>query len=117
MAADLSGLEEIVGFLGGCLVDSETGLMLGAHSDGSIDMEAAGAVNTEVIKAKMNAIKTLDIDDEIDDILITLGKQYHLIRPVKRDPSLFLYVAFEKAGANVGLARMQVKKIEQTIAI
>ena len=113
---DISGLENINGFIGACLVDSETGLMMAAEG-GGIDLEAAGAANTEVVKAKLQAIKTLELDDAIDDILITLGKQFHLIRPLHETPSVFMYVALDKKDANLGMARVQVKKVEQTLSI
>lgn len=117
MAMDISGLEEITGFIGGCVVDSDTGLMLASHSVGTFDLEAAGAANAEVVKAKNTAIRALGLEDTIEDILITLGKQYHLIRPLESNPSVFIYVSLDKKSANLGMARLQVKKVEQTLAI
>lgn len=112
---DISGLSEIGGFIGACLVDSETGLMMASEGGGKLDLEAAGAANTEVVKAKLSAIEMLGLNDKIDDILITLGKQFHLIRPLEKAPTTFLYVALDKKAANLGMARVQVKKIEQTL--
>jgi len=117
MSTDISGLSSIGGFIGACLVDSETGLMMASEGGGKLDLEAAGAANTEVVKAKLSAIEMLGLDDAIDDILITLGKQFHLIRPLEKTPTVFLYVALDKKAANLGMARVQVKKVEQTISI
>ena len=117
MSIELDGLEEIGGFIGGCLVDSDTGLMLGSIGGDNFDLEAAGAMNTSVVKAKLAAIETLGLDDTIEDILITLGKQYHLIRPLAANPAVFLYVALDKKGANLGMARILVKKVEGGIAL
>lgn len=114
---DLSGLAEINGFLGACLVDSETGLMMASEGGGKLDLEAASAANTEVIKAKQSAIEMLGLDDTIDDILITLGKQIHFLRPLENTPSVFMYVALDKKAANLGLARVQVKKVEQSVSL
>lgn len=110
---DISNLTDIGGFIGACLVDSETGLMMASEGGGGLDLEAAGAANTEVVKAKLSAIEMLGLDDNIDDILITLGKQFHLIRPLENTPTVFLYVALDKKTANLGMARVQVKKVEQ----
>ncbi len=112
---DISKLAEIGGFIGACLVDSETGLMMASEGGGKLDLEAAGAANTEVVKAKLSAIEMLGLNDSIDDILITLGKQFHLIRPLEKTPTVFLYVALDKKAANLGMARVQVKKVEQEI--
>ena len=118
MAIDIKGLNEIAGFIGGCLVDSETGLMMASEGgNGQIDLDAAAAGNTEVVKAKRNAMKLLGLKDSIEDILITLGKQYHLIRPMEKTPTVFLYVALDRKAANLGMARVQVKGVEQTLAL
>ncbi|WP_106745904.1 hypothetical protein [Yoonia maritima] len=112
---DISKLTEVGGFIGACLVDSETGLMMASEGGGALDLEAAGAANTEVVKAKLSAIEMLGLDDHIDDILITLGKQFHLIRPLDQTPTVFLYVALDKKLANLGMARVQVKNVEKTL--
>lgn len=117
MAIDISALSEIGGFIGACLVDSETGLMMASEGGGKLDLEAAGAANTEVVKAKLAAIEMLGLNDQIDDILITLGKQFHLIRPLEKSPTVFIYVALDKKTANLGMARVQVKKVEQSISV
>ena len=116
MQINIEELSEIGGFIGACLVDSDTGLMLASSSVGPFDLEAAGAANTEVVKAKLAAIAALGLNDTIEDILITLGRQYHLIRPLESNPTVFIYVALNKANANLGMARLQVKKVEQKIA-
>ncbi|SFI25625.1 hypothetical protein [Jannaschia pohangensis] len=114
---DISSLTEIAGFIGACLVDSDTGLMMASEGGGTLDLDAAGAANTEVVKAKLAAIEMLGLDDHIDDILITLGKQFHLIRPLAKTPTVFLYVALDKKAANLGMARVQVKKAEEKISL
>ena len=117
MRTDISATSEIGGFIGACLVDSESGLMLASEGGGKLDLEAAAALNTKVVKAKLQAMETLGLEDHIDDILITLGKQIHLIRPLEDTPTTFLYVALDKKGANLGMARMQVKKIEASLSM
>jgi hypothetical protein len=117
MAIDIKGLNDIAGFIGACLVDSETGLMMASEGGGgSFDLEGAAAANTEVVKAKLNAMKLLGLKDFIEDILITLGKQYHLIRPMEKSPSVFIYVALDRKAANLGMARVQVKNVEQALS-
>lgn len=114
---DISGLSAIGGFIGACLVDSDTGLMMASEGGGKLDLEAASAANTEVVKAKLAAIEMLGLDDSIDDILITLGKQFHLIRPMANNPTVFLYVALDKKTANLGMARVQVKNLEKDLSL
>ncbi len=118
MAINISGLKDITGFIGGCLVDSETGLMLASETKvAGFDIETAAAANTEVVRAKAKAMKALGLDDTIEDILITLGDQFHLIRPLASNPSVFVYVALDRSSANLGLARIAVKGIEGKLKV
>jgi predicted regulator of Ras-like GTPase activity (Roadblock/LC7/MglB family) len=114
---DISKLNDINGFIGACLVDSETGLMMASEGGGDLDLETAAAGNTEVVKAKLAAAEMLGLDDHIEDILITLGKQFHLIRPLADTPTVFMYVALDKKVANLGMARVQVKSVEKTVSM
>ena len=117
MNTNLSALNEIAGFIGTCLVDSDTGLMLSSEGGGKLDLEAASALNTQVVRAKLTAISTLKLNDTIEDILITLGKQYHLIRPLAANPSVFIYVAIDRKVANLGLARLKLKEVEGSLSL
>jgi hypothetical protein len=68
------------------------------------------------MRAKLDVMQKLGLRGEvIEDILITLGSQYHLIRPIQGNPDdkLFLYVALNKAQANLAMARRDLKVIEQ----
>ncbi|QBB72414.1 hypothetical protein ELE36_19700 [Pseudolysobacter antarcticus] len=98
------------------LVDGNSGMILGAAGSG-IDMEVAAAGNTEVVRAKMKTMKALGLKDEIEDILITLGKHYHIIRPVANKTGLFFYVVLDRARANLAMARRKVLDVESTLKI
>ncbi len=115
---DITELSELGGFIGACIVDSETGLMLGSvPGQGNFDLEAAGAANTQFVRAKNQAIQALGLKDHIEDILISLSSQYHLIRPLASSPSIFIYVALDRKSANLGLARLKVRQVESTLKI
>lgn len=113
--ADLSGLKGIDGLVGACLVDSDSGLVLGKESGGEFDLDTAAAGNTEVIRAKRKTMNALGIEGGIEDILITLDDQYHLIRLLKSNEAIFLYVVLDKNKGNLGMARMVLKKVESTL--
>jgi hypothetical protein len=109
----------IDGALGVSLVDWESGMSLGSSGGGKyLDLDVAAAGNTEVIRAKMRTVEALRLDDTIEDILITLSKQYHLIR-LLRSPrngqGLFLYLVLDRERANLALARHSLKRIESDI--
>ncbi len=107
-----SGLE---GFIGACLVDSGSGLMLASRGGGPINLEAAAALNSQVVRAEQQVIETLGTQDRIEDILITVGKQIHLIRPFEKAPDVFLYLVLEEKAGTFGLARRQAKSVETAL--
>ena len=118
MKIDISELANLDGFIGACVVDSETALTLTKEQGHSgFDLDAAAAGNTEVVRAKHKAMKALKLKDSIEDILITLGTQYHLIRPLAKTPSIFIYLALDKKSASLGMARVELKKVEELAAV
>ena len=112
-------LEQIMtvdGAMLAALVDSNSGMSMG-HVGAGVDIEVATAGNTEVVRAKLKTIKALNLDDEIDDILISLRKQYHIIRPVAGAPGVFFYVVLDRAKANLAMARHKVHAVESAIKL
>ena len=111
----------IDGALGAALVDWESGMSLGTIGGGKyLDLDVAAAGNTEVIRAKMRTMESLRLDDSIEDILITLNKQYHLIRLSKssrNEQGLFLYLVLDRGKANLALARHTLKRIESEMTL
>lgn len=98
------------------LVDSSSGMVLGEAGSG-VDMELAAAGNSQVVKAKMDTMKSLGLKGEIEDILITLDDQYHIIRPMLKQKGLFLYIVLDKAKSNLALARRKVQNIENDLTV
>jgi CheY-like chemotaxis protein len=113
----LQAAMEISGCVGVTLVDFESGMSLGAKGTGSLNLDVAAAGNTEVIRAKMRTMAALGLDDKIEDVLITLSTQYHILRPLRRLPNLFLYLALDRSKANLALARMKASTIEQELRL
>jgi hypothetical protein len=98
------------------LVDSGSGMILGQAGTG-LDLDVAAAGNTEVMRAKMSTIKALGLKDTIDDILITLTTQYHIIRPLTASPSIFLYLVLDSARSNLALARYKVAEVDRQLIL
>ncbi|MFB6890629.1 hypothetical protein ACFCX4_15070 [Kitasatospora sp. NPDC056327] len=111
----------IDGAIGVALVDYGSGMALGSLGDGGeLDLNVAAAGNTDVVRAKMRAMELLNLhDNEIEDILVSLTSQYHLVRPLTTQSGrgLFLFLALHRARANLAMARHQLKRIETSLEI
>ena len=119
MATINQGMQDLMtldGAVCAALVDSSSGMILGQVGTG-VDMEVAAAGNTEVVRAKLKTMRGLGLNDVIEDILITLGKQYHIIRPMARKEGLFVYIVLDKAKSNLALARRKVADIEKDLTV
>ena len=112
----LTDLLDVDGALCAALVDSTSGMLLGSSGSG-LDLELAAAGHTEVVRAKIKAMHAPESGDAIDDILITQGTQYHIIRPLARQTGLFLYLVLDKLRSNLAQARRKCAEVEKTITI
>jgi|CXWL01.1.fsa_nt_gi CheY-like chemotaxis protein len=100
---------EVAGFIGASVVDLETGMTLAAYSTrADFDLSTASAYNSEMVKQKLKIIKALNLNTSLEDMLLTLGDQIHLIRVIT--PNTFIYMAAERGSTNLAIARSVVAK-------
>jgi hypothetical protein len=114
----LQRIMSLDGAIGACVVDSNSGMMLGAEGGaGMINLEVAAAGNTEVVRAKRKTMRSLNLKDTIEDILITLHNQYHLIRPLTTNDALFIYLVLDKQKGNLAMSRIQLASVEKDMSV
>lgn len=107
--------DNVNGFIAVSVTEVETGMSycsLTARPD--FDPELASAYNLEVVKAKLNAIRALGLDQKINDILITLTDQIHII-DLSEDGRYFIYLAVDSNKANLGLTRAVLSRYKKDI--
>ncbi|MGN2636910.1 hypothetical protein ACWEKT_05265 [Nocardia takedensis] len=120
MEVALKDMMMLDGAVAAAVVDYGSGMPLGTLGGSKdFDIEIAAAGNTELVRAKMRTIEQLGLQEEIDDVLITLGSQYHLIRPTRgrKTRGLFLYLALDRSRGNLALARRRLENIEAEIEV
>jgi hypothetical protein len=118
MDGSLKEAMQIEGAVGVALVDYTSGMALGTlGSSKDVDLMVAAAGNTDVVRAKLRTMEMLKLKDQIEDILITLGNQYHMIRLLnsRNTQGLFFYMVLNKQRANLAMARHQLRIIEENL--
>jgi hypothetical protein len=118
MESSLQEAMQIEGAIGIALVDYMSGMALGTQgSNKDFDLSIAAAGNTDVVRAKLRTLEMLKLKDSIEDILITLGSQYHVIRPLtsRNTQGLFLYLVLLRTRSNLAMARHKLKSIEEDL--
>lgn len=109
LAADMPG------YIAAALVDLDSGMTLGTHSkDDSFDLSSAGAYNSEIVKQKQKVMGALNLHSDLEDMLMTLSDQIHLIKLVSG--TSFIYVAADRSAANLAMVRTAVAKHAAALA-
>lgn len=98
-------INDLPGLMAVAIVDVSSGMSLASHSNSGINPDTAAAYNTEVVKQKQKAMAALKLQGEtMEDILITLTTQLHLIRLVN-DGKKFIYLVVSSRDTNLAIAR------------
>ena len=101
--------QDIPGFIAASLVDVESGMTLGLKSNRSdFDLAAASAYNSEMVKQKLKIMKALNLRTTLEDMLITLGDQIHVIKMVS--PTTFIYLSVDRSQSNLAIVRNVLNK-------
>ena len=100
---------DMPGYMAASLVDLESGMTLGLKTlRPDFDLAAASAYNSEMVKQKLKIMKALNLKTTLDDMLITLGDQIHVIKLVS--PNAFVYLAVDRAHSNLAIVRNALSK-------
>lgn len=106
-------LRKLDGYDAACLVDSDSGVVLGTDGRAvGIDVHAAAVCYAELYRAERAAVERLAPGERLEDIVLTYGRQFHLLHAIGAQPSLFVYVVIERRAGNLLMARFALAAAE-----
>ncbi len=93
------------------LIDYNSGITLKAVGRPSVG-------NTEIVRSMMMTLRTLGVvKQDVEDVLLTLKNEYHIIRPAHAKKGTFLYYVLNRQKANLVLSRLKLKEIEAVLEL
>lgn len=107
--------KNVPGYIAVAVTEIKSGISYYSNSAiADFDPELASAFNLEVVKAKLNAINALGLNETIDDIMISLSSQIHII-DVADNNEYFIYLAVDSTKANLGMTKALLNKYKKEI--
>jgi DNA-binding response OmpR family regulator len=106
-------MRQIDGYIAACLVLSANGGVVGYH--GSLDLRPAATSTAEVIRRNQRTIDDLGLDDEAEDLLITVTHQYHLLRSLHSDVPAFVHLVLDRSVANLAMAKLALASAVRSV--
>jgi hypothetical protein len=100
---------KIDGAIAAAIANWDAGLCLATAGGGPrLNIGAVAAGHGLVLKARMAAVAA-GVARAVQELLITLEDQVHLVRPLRRRERLFVCLAIDKATGNLGIARHRLQ--------
>ncbi|MEV4926597.1 hypothetical protein [Streptomyces roseoverticillatus] len=112
----------IGGATGVAIVDFQQRRVLGWLDRGSgLDMDKVAYGDSDVMRAKLYTLELLGYPpDSVEDILITLDAELHMIRPLPRlrEGGIFIYLVLDRARAQpLDDIRQELRALEPLLAL
>ena len=107
----------VPGFIAVSVTEVKSGVSyVAASADPNLDPNLASASNLEVVKAKMSALRILGLEDKekIEDILITLTNQIHVI-DLAPNGNYFVFLVVDSSKANLGITRSLLARYKKDL--
>jgi hypothetical protein len=109
----LERLRKVDGYRAACLVDSETGVVLGSHGHtGELDIHTAAGGYAEVYRSERAALARLDPGERLEDIVLTTHDRFDVLHAVTAQPALFIFVVLDRRPGNLMMARFALAAAE-----
>lgn len=104
------------GVSGAAVFDVATGsLLAGSHKDPSFDLARAAAGSAEMVRAKLQTMKSLGLDEGMEDLVASFGAGLHLLGSMASDNSVFGFLDITDK-SQAAIVRMRFTKLRDHTA-
>ncbi len=112
----LSQLLELKGSMATSIIDWEDDIILGTENKVNFDITTASKGNGKVMRSTLKMLNDTNPESQVEDILITLTDQIHIIHIINSHPELCLYIILDSQKANMALARTKIGLIAKELS-
>ena len=109
----LAPVAAIDGFRLASLVDASTGMVVSSiHDPADPSLAASAASAADIVSVLALLSSELGADDGLEDVMVTFGSRFHLIRHVRAALAqpVVLLVVLDRSRANLALARREIRQ-------
>ncbi|MCK6424752.1 MAG: hypothetical protein L6Q75_06615 [Burkholderiaceae bacterium] len=105
------------GLIFASLVDAETGLVIASEERGP-DIDRAAVAATELLRLHRRTLRQMGHtrpNDPVDEILVTAGNRYHILRTLQARPDCFILAVLDKLRSNLAMTRFRIMEAQQVL--
>lgn len=106
------------GLIFASLIDSNTGLVVASDAQGP-DIDRAAQAATEILRVHRRTLRQMGHgrpNDPVDEVLVTAGNRYHILRTLQAHPEYFILAVLDKLRSNLAMTRFRVMEAQQVLA-
>jgi hypothetical protein len=106
------------GLIFASLIDGNTGLVVASDAQGP-DIDRAAQAATEILRVHRRTLRQMGHgrpNDPVDEVLVTAGNRYHILRTLQAHPDYFILAVLDKLRSNLAMTRFRVMEAQQVLA-
>jgi hypothetical protein len=115
--AVLDELTVLDGLIFVALVDGNSGVVKASPARGP-DIDRAALAASEIWKTHRRTLRQLGHSrpgDPLEEILVTAGSRYHILRTLRAHPDLFILAVLDKLRSNLAMTRYRIMEAQQVL--
>ncbi|MFM2055090.1 MAG: hypothetical protein RL456_3127 [Pseudomonadota bacterium] len=115
--AVLDELTVLDGLIFVALINGNTGIVTASPARGP-DIDRAALAASEVWKTHRRTLRQMGHarpGDPLEEILVTAGSRYHILRTLRAHPDLFILAVLDKLRSNLAMTRYRIMEAQQVL--